>query len=201
MAGDEDDGWNEDLGKLNVWSQSGLHLPLFLRNSDSDSPSQTCPPPSNLMIWPSHPQQSDPTSYTSELPYFPTPMTFLPGDFLSVTPTTSIEMDHISPHQALKYGPPFSNLLWHPLIFIPPLVVILPSISAPLMNTRKKNKSAHAGIPDMTPFQLTSAQLASANFPPQPQAAHRSLKKLTKDQQIAALKDELRATQELILNV
>ncbi|KAF9642383.1 hypothetical protein BDM02DRAFT_3133127 [Thelephora ganbajun] len=63
------------------------------------------------------------------------------------------------------------------------------------MNTRQKNKSAHPGIPDMTPSQLTSAGLSHA------QDAHRpSKKKLTKDQQIAALRDELRVTRELVVS-
>ena len=63
------------------------------------------------------------------------------------------------------------------------------------MNTRKKNKTTHPGIPDMTPSQFTSAGL------PPPKTARRSSKKLTKDQQIAALKDQLCTTQELVLSV
>lgn len=151
-------------------------------------------------MWPPHSWQGDPTSHTSELPYFHTPTTFLLGDSLSIAATMSTEMDHVSPYQALKYSLLFPNLPWYPLVFIPPSVVLLPSIPAPPMNTRKKNKSAHPGIPDMTPYQLASAQLASADFP-RPGTARRTSKKLTKDQQIAALKDELRATKELVLNV
>jgi hypothetical protein len=64
------------------------------------------------------------------------------------------------------------------------------------MNTRRKNKSAHPRVPDMTPSQLLSASLSRT-----PNTRRPSSKKLTKDQQIAALKDELRATQELISGV
>jgi hypothetical protein len=66
------------------------------------------------------------------------------------------------------------------------------SLSAtPFMNTRRKNKLAHPGRPDMTPSQLSSAGLPVRRRP----------KKLTKDQQIAALKDELRAAQEQVRNL
>jgi len=61
------------------------------------------------------------------------------------------------------------------------------------MDTRKKNKSTHPGIPDMTLSQLTSAGLARTPAP--------CRKKATKDQQIAALQDELRSIRELISNV
>ena len=64
------------------------------------------------------------------------------------------------------------------------------------MNTRRKNKAAHPGIPDMTPSQLSSAGLSRTSNTRRP-----SNKKLTKDQQIAALRDELRAAQELISSV
>lgn len=57
------------------------------------------------------------------------------------------------------------------------------------MNTRKKNKSAHPGIPDMTPSQLASAGLNMSRS---------SNKKPTKNQEISALKDELRAVRELV---
>ena len=143
-------------------------------------------------------QQGDSASPTSKPPHLPTPTTFLPGDMLSVAAATSTETDHVPPFQALKCGPPFSNLLWRPLVFIPPSVALSPSILVLLMNTRKKNKSAHPGIPDMTPLQLASAQLASVDFP---RTARRPSKKLTKDQQIAALNDELQALRELVLKV
>ena len=48
----------------------------------------------------------------------------------------------------------------------------------------------------MTPSQLSSAGLSRG-----PNARRLPNKKLTKDQQIAALKDELRVTQELISSV
>lgn len=67
----------------------------------------------------------------------------------------------------------------------------------PLMpNTRKKNQSAHPGLPDMTPSQLSSAGLSRGSTTRRPLN-----KKLTKDQQIAALKDELRAVQEHMSSV
>ena len=50
--------------------------------------------------------------------------------------------------------------------------------------TRPKNKSSHPGAPDMTPSQRTLAGIA----PPKK-------KQPSKDQQIAALKDELHAAQ------
>ena len=67
----------------------------------------------------------------------------------------------------------------------------------PLMITHRKNKFANPGIPDMTPSQLSSAGLSHAS------SAHcvSGKKKLTKDQQIVALQDELRTAQELILSV
>lgn len=64
------------------------------------------------------------------------------------------------------------------------------------MITRKKNKSAHPGKPDMTPSQLTVAGLRRTSDSHRP-----STKKLTKDQQIAALRDELRVAQEAISSV
>ena len=67
------------------------------------------------------------------------------------------------------------------------------------MITRKKNKAAHPGIPDMTPSQLTSAGLSRAPNTRRP--SNTSSKKQTKDQQIAALKDEIRDLRELILSV
>ena len=80
----------------------------------------------------------------------------------------------------------------HRLLFI----TIQPS-ATPLifsMNTRRKNRSAHPGVPDMTPLQLLSAGLSHT-----PNA--RRPKKLTKDQQIAALRDELRTAQEIMSTV
>ena len=64
------------------------------------------------------------------------------------------------------------------------------------MVTRKKNQSTHPGVPDMTQLQLASAGLSHAQNVPRS-----SKKKPTKDQQIAALKKELRAAQELMLDV
>jgi len=61
------------------------------------------------------------------------------------------------------------------------------------MNTRKKNKAAHPGIPDMTPSQLASAGLSHAS-----NARRSSIKKLTNAQRIAALEEELSAAREFI---
>lgn len=75
---------------------------------------------------------------------------------------------------------------------LPSFIII--SLSATLlMNTRGKNKSKHPGIPDMTPSQLSAAGL------PRTPSTHQ--KKLTKNQEIASLKDELRSLRELISSV
>jgi len=60
------------------------------------------------------------------------------------------------------------------------------------MNTRKKNKSARPGVPDMTRSQLALAGLSTPRS---------SNKKPTKTQEIAALKDELQAFRELVSNM
>lgn len=59
------------------------------------------------------------------------------------------------------------------------------------MNTRVKNKSAHPGVPDMSASQLSAAGLSRTS----------GKRKMTKDQQIMALKDELRAAKEAISSV
>jgi len=61
------------------------------------------------------------------------------------------------------------------------------------MDTRRKNKSAHPGLPDMTPSQVSSAGLSRTPAPRR--------KKATKDQQISALQDELRSIRELLSEV
>jgi hypothetical protein len=102
--------------------------------------------------------------------------------------TTVTDMDntpsnrgHINTIQPFSVSPQHLHLLFIDI-----------SLSAtPFMNTRRKNKSAHPGKPVMTPSQLSSAGLPVPRRP----------KKLTKDQQIAALKDELRAAQEQVRNV
>ena len=57
------------------------------------------------------------------------------------------------------------------------------------MKTRTKNKTKHPAAPVMTPGQLAAAGL------PQPQKQPR---RQTKDQRIAALEEDLRATRELL---
>ena len=64
------------------------------------------------------------------------------------------------------------------------------------MNTRKKDKSTHPGIPDMSASQLASAGLSSAHNARRP-----SVKKPTKDQRISSLEDELQVARELISRV
>ena len=96
-----------------------------------------------------------------------------------------------------KYGLGTFGLPQHHLLFI-----ALQLSAAPLllsMITHKKNKSAHPGIPDMTPSQLSSASLSCTSNTRR--SSGTSTKKPTKDQQIAALKDELRAVRELISSV
>ena len=68
---------------------------------------------------------------------------------------------------------------------------VAPSVPPmPPMTTRKQNKSAHPGIPDMTPSQLLAVGL-----PPTTPRVSGKVKKLTKDQQIALLTEQLRASQ------
>jgi len=62
------------------------------------------------------------------------------------------------------------------------------------MVTRKKNKSAHPGVPDMTQSQLAASGLFDA---PNARAPPRRGRQ-TKTQEIAALKEELRAAREQI---
>ena len=59
------------------------------------------------------------------------------------------------------------------------------------MKTRLKNQSAHPAAPVMTPAQLKAAGIAK------PQTKQ-SQKKPTKDQQIAALKEDIRAMHDLL---
>lgn len=70
-----------------------------------------------------------------------------------------------------------------------PSTTLSPSM-APL-TTRSKNKTTHPGAPDMTPSQRSSAGLPPAKKPA----------KLSQAKELAALKAELRAAQEIILNV
>jgi hypothetical protein len=103
--------------------------------------------------------------------------------------TTSTDMDHVSSHRE------HINIIQAFLCYPSNLLFIVISLSAtPFMNTRKKNKSKHPGIPDMTPSQLSSSGLS--RVPPA-----NSKKGPTKDQQIAALKDQLKSLRELISNV
>lgn len=88
--------------------------------------------------------------------------------------------------------------LSRPHIFIFVSIALSPSVAplTPSMMTRKKNKSAHPGVPDMTP-----AQLASANLPRTRTARCLPKKRATKDQQKTAFLDNgLQATQVRLSN-
>ena len=67
--------------------------------------------------------------------------------------------------------------------------IFSPLLTCTLMKTRAKNKSAHPAAPVMTPAQLAAAGIS------QPK---RSRRQPTKDQRIAALEEDLRATRELL---
>ena len=72
-----------------------------------------------------------------------------------------------------------------------PISIHLPLPTTPPMappSTRSKNKTSHPGAPDMTPSQLASAGLPRPTKPA----------KLSMAKEIAALKAELRAAQEVI---
>ena len=132
-----------------------------------------------------------PTTYTSE--HFTLYVKRQPSNptlaiCISAEATTLAEMDHVPLRRedintVQGFLCPPNNLLF----------IAIALSATRFMNTRAKNKSKHPGIPDMTPAQLASAGLSST-----PAACSR---KPTKDQQIAALKDELRTIRELISNV
>lgn len=113
----------------------------------------------------------------------------------------STEMDHVASHQVDKYNPKISSSPQHRLIHI--LFITLPLLATPsasMVGTRGKNKSAHPGIPDMTPSQCASAGLPPAQTTRRAPNKLRPGKKLSvKDQQIADLQEELRIAQETIV--
>ena len=100
-----------------------------------------------------------------------------------------------------KYRPQHVEHFQHPPLFIdstrsfatltsPPSSCSFLFLHHPLlMKTRTKNKSKHPAAPIMTPGQLAAAGI------PQPQKRKRQP---TKDQRIAALEEDLRATRELL---
>ena len=101
-------------------------------------------------------------------------------------------MGHVPPSlDSINTTQVSSGILPHRLLFIALQLSVIPLKFS--MITRRKNKSAHPGTPDMTPLQLLSAGLSHT-----PKSRRPSAKKLTKDQQIAALRDELRTAQELM---
>ena len=127
--------------------------------------------------------------------------------------TTFTETDHV-PSSSENINT--ARVCYRPS-YHPQLLSIAHQLSAtpspPSMKTRKKNQTAHPGIPDMTPSQLLSAGLSrtsntrrssntsSRSSNTSSRSSSTSSKKLTKDQQIAALNDELRAIRELISSV
>jgi len=147
--------------------------------------------PSNLMASQLHLWWGYPATYTSERLHIFASQT---NPYSTMTTMATTETDHVLLRQAYKYSPVSSGLLQYHLIFIRLLLPALPFTVS--MITRKKNKSARPGIPDMTPSQLASAGLSHAQSTRRP-----SNKKPTKDQQIEALKSELRAARELISSV
>lgn len=86
---------------------------------------------------------------------------------------------------------PCPQLPQYPLIFIYLLLSV--ALLKPPMNTRRKNKTKHPGAPDMTP-----SQLASAGLPHTPRMRRPLSKKKTKDQQLAAMREEMLAKDEEI---
>ena len=107
---------------------------------------------------------------------------------LSCPPTwnTFCPTGHINTHQFL------SELLQYRPLSLSIHLLLSAVLSMPSVTTRQKNKTSHPGAPDMTPSQLASAGIACTK---------NSKKAPSKDQQIAALKEELRAAQEAISNV
>ena len=138
------------------------------------------------------------TTCTSERLHISVSEAFLHGNLCSIAMTTSTEMDHVPLHRAHKYTPAFFELPQYCLIFI--TLLLSATLSTSSMNTRQKNQSSHPGIPDMTPSQLASAGLSHVRNSRRT-SNKKSNKKPTKDQQIAELKDQLRAAQDLISNV
>ena len=132
-------------------------------------------------------------------------MTLSPSELPSPSPTDTLPYDgmrrngprFIAPRED-KYSPGELWIAQYCLLFITLQLSATPLILS--MNTHRKNKTAHPGVPDMTPSQLLSARL-SRTPKMTPNTRRPSSKKLTKDQQIAALKDELRAAQELMSSV
>lgn len=107
---------------------------------------------------------------------------------------TFAEMDHVLfCREGIYTAQVFSVSPHHRFLFI---IILLSATRS--MKTRQKNKSTNPGAPDMTPSQLRSAGLSHTTNARPPSTTS---KKPTKDQQIAALKNELRAAQELISSV
>jgi hypothetical protein len=105
----------------------------------------------------------------------------------------SVQPKCISTARALPVSPQYFRSHSHILILIfIAFRALSPTPSTFSMNTRRKNKSAHPGAPDMTPSQRASAGLPRARCPPK--------KKPTKEQQrLVALENELHATREQLL--
>lgn len=121
------------------------------------------------------------------------PEDILCHNLFSIAMKTSTEMDHVPLRRVHKYKPGFPSVPQHYLVHILSIalqLLAIPSMSS--MNTRKKNQSAHPGIPDMTPSQRASAGLTKNTT---------RKKKPTPTQRIAALEEELQAAQDIISRV
>ena len=99
---------------------------------------------------------------------------------------------------SLVYRSPFSCCLPRTFtaIFTYSFVAILTcsfvtTCARPHMNTRAKNKTAHPAVPITTPARLLATGITKSQ-------SKRPRKKQTKDQQIAALREDLRMAQELL---
>ena len=105
---------------------------------------------------------------------------------ISPSPLSPSQFTHPSqsPPLSSPWSPPLSPS-WSQPVFLS---------CSPLMKTRTKNKAQHPGIPDMTPAQLSAADLSRPKRP-------LPRKKMTKNDRIAALENELFAAKQLVAQV
>ena len=148
-----------------MWPAKWVTTYVICRMAESPS-TQLVSLPSNLMasqlcLWWGYP-----ATYMSEHLHIFASWT---NPYSTTMTMATTEMVHISLHQVYKYHLVSSGQLQYHLIFI---CLQLPAIPFTVsMITQKKNKSAHPGIPDMMPSQLTSAGLSHT------QSSHHSLNK------------------------
>ena len=128
-------------------------------------------------------------------------LTAQPDGPCSTATISFTDMGHVSFHQKDIYtAQVFSLSLHHHLLFI-----AIPLSATRFMKTRQKNGSTHPGKPDMTLSQLRSAGLSRTTNVRNPPTTSKKLsttsKKPTKDQQIVALENKLRAICKLISSI